>query len=132
MKKLDLWNLKEGRIVASFNDEKTRSLSLSVSTDGNFIALGMKEGTIILFDVRQEKIISRLRAHTALVKSLNFTPDSETLVSTSNDGTARFWKVATGQLALTLLQRGGINGASLSQDGSLLATGGEDGTVVTD
>jgi predicted Zn finger-like uncharacterized protein len=61
--------------------------------------------------------------HTARVGALFFTPDGQQLITTSADGTIRFWDVQTGELKRIL--RGvfalGYQKAALSPDGKTLA-----------
>ena len=63
--------------------------------------------------------------------SLAFSADGTTLISASEDGTVRFWDVATGQERGEPLapDQGGVWSARMSPDGSILATGGGDGTI---
>ena len=52
------------------------------------------------------------------------------MTSCSDDGTARLWDPATGELTLPLLAHGQwITHASFSNDGRLLVTGGMDGSA---
>ena len=68
--------------------------------------------------------------HKESVHGLAFAPDDRTLVSTSWDGTIRFWSVANQQVALTLAHDGGVvTSVAFSPDGNLMATSGSDGTA---
>lgn len=68
--------------------------------------------------------------HTGFVNKVFFTKDSKQVISASMDKTIRFWDVPTGDLIRTLRMpagpglEGGIQGASLSPDGTRLAVGG--------
>jgi WD40 repeat protein len=72
-----------------------------------------------------------------MVWAVVFSPDGKTLATTSIDGTARLWEVASGREVRTLAGRGGyVVAASFSPDGQLLVTAcrgrlgaGEDGEV---
>jgi WD40 repeat protein len=61
---------------------------------------------------------------------LAFAPDDKTLVSTSDDGSIRFWSLANYQMVLKLAHGGGaVNSVAFSPDGNLMATSGSDGTA---
>ena len=84
---------------------------------------------VVLYDLRRG-VRERLDGHGGGVTRLAFAPDGRTLVSTSADGTIRFWSVANRQVALTLVHDGGpITAVAFSTDGNLMATSGADGTV---
>ena len=130
--KVTVWDTIGAREVTSFPAApKIGSRNIGVrhmafSSDGNLIAVAC-ESSIILFDVRREKIISRLQASHS--NTLAFTPDSKSLASANADGTIKLWNVATGQVALTLQHIGPVTGVSFSADGKLMATSGADATV---
>ena len=131
--KVRVWDANSGREVTSFDvtfsdstDHPDHSLSFS---SNDLIAVGQDDGSIILFDVKQEKIINRLDGHTSGVLSLAFTPDSKTLASASVDSTVKLWNVATGQIALTLQHLGPATDVTFSNDGRLMVTSGADATA---
>jgi eukaryotic-like serine/threonine-protein kinase len=73
-----------------------------------------------------------LRGHKGSVYHAGFSPDGKTLVSCGEDGTVRFWDVATGQSLRTIPaqdQAGEVNSAEFSADGRTLVTASDDGKV---
>jgi len=73
-----------------------------------------------------------LTGHTNRVNSVAFSPDGQTLVSGSGDGTVRLWQVSNGALRETFDEETGpgVHSVAFSPDGSHVAWGREDGTVV--
>ncbi len=75
-------------------------------------------------------LLRSISAHRGTAYSVNFSPDSKVVATTSADGTARVWDVATRQLRFTLTgHTNEVNYATFSPDGKTLATASEDGTV---
>jgi len=68
--------------------------------------------------------------HTGGVTSCAFSPDGQLLATTSDDGTARLWRVADTAAEQVLAgHTGGVWGCAFSPDGALLATASHDRTV---
>ena len=64
------------------------------------------------------------------VLSVAFSPDSKTLATGDDDGTARLWNLATGQQIRSLATGSdGVWSVAFSPDGKTLATGDDDGTA---
>jgi WD40 repeat protein len=61
--------------------------------------------------------------------ALAFSPDRATLYSASEDGTVRYWDVATGRLVSMLTGRGQFWSLALSADGRTQVTGDSKGTM---
>jgi WD40 repeat protein len=75
--------------------------------------------------------IAALTGDTDRIHSMAFSPDGNTLVSGSYDGTVRLWDVAAHrQIGAPLAGHDDkINSVAFSPDGKTLATGGADGTI---
>jgi len=75
----------------------------------------------------------KLRAtgtHEDAVTSLAFSPGTTTFVTGSADKTVKMWDYRTGACLKTMLgHRDVIHGCAMSNDGKLVISGGEDGTV---
>jgi WD40 repeat protein len=64
--------------------------TFAVSPDGMNVAYA-SQSTITIQDVRDFHCIHQLRGHNLEIRTLAFSPDNATLVSTSNDRTLRLW-----------------------------------------
>jgi WD40 repeat protein len=69
------------------------------------------------------QLLHTLTGHENKVWSARFSPDGQTLATTSDDKTARLWAVNSGQLLHILAgHKGGINSTAFSPNGQTLAT----------
>ena len=122
-------------------------LDLAVSPDGTMIAVGEKPGIVALWDVVQFGIQTRFpedrtrrgarefRIHhddEKPVTSVDFSPDSQRLLSSGWDNTARVWDVKTGGLFLKLngpKNAQAVQAALFSPDGSRIISVTRDETI---
>lgn len=70
-------------------------MSVSHSQDGRFIGTGSVDRTVRLWNAVSGALIATLHGHTKIVKSIVFAPDSQSIVSCSDDSTIRVWHVET-------------------------------------
>jgi len=128
---VSIWDFVTGRLSRRFQQHSASAGigALCFSHDGRFLASGGYDGLVVIYDVRRG-MSTRLEGHTDSVFGLAFAPDDKTLVSTSWDGSIRFWSLANHQVALMLTpEGGGDNSVAFSPDGNVMATCGSDGTV---
>jgi len=100
--------------------------SVDFSSDGEFLASGSVDGTVIIWKLADGSILHRLTGHTEAVNDVSFSPDSSLLLSGSNDMTARLWNVADGSELKVLESRllGRVLHVSFSPTGLLASLGG--------
>ncbi|MFO1094005.1 MAG: hypothetical protein U0992_11945 [Planctomycetaceae bacterium] len=98
----------------------------AASADGQWLALGVSDGTIELIDRSAPDSRRTLVGHYEQITSLDFSPDGRTLVSTSKDGSARLWNVATGSELFAIVDSEyPLYSATFFPDGLTLAIGGD-------
>jgi WD40 repeat protein/energy-coupling factor transporter ATP-binding protein EcfA2 len=87
-----------GRAVAATTIEVLsvdgRTTTAQMSPDGNVIAVGTRDGSMRLWDVRKKQWLGTLEGHSDDISSLAFSADSMTLASASDDRTVRLWSLA--------------------------------------
>jgi eukaryotic-like serine/threonine-protein kinase len=78
--------------------------SKAMAPDGRHVALGLRDGTILIIDLATKKVSVRLRGDHSIVFALAFLPDGR-LISTANAGPPKIWELS---------QAGGWNATELS------------------
>ena len=107
-----------------------RSNSVAFSPDGDTIASGSQDDTIILWNANTGEHIRTLQGHTWNVNSVAFSPDGNTIASGSGDYTIRLWDTNTGAHIRTLTgHTRGVLSVAFSPDGNTIASGSQDDTI---
>jgi WD40 repeat protein/DNA-binding SARP family transcriptional activator/energy-coupling factor transporter ATP-binding protein EcfA2 len=122
-----LWDVTTGRsrVVPTLGGEK---FAAAIDASGKRIAIG--GNTPLVIQARDGTTRLRLRGHHERVSALAFSPDSEHLLTGSDDGTAIVWNARSGALERILRGHDGIiRGVAYSDDGRRIATTGSDATV---
>jgi WD40 repeat protein len=126
---VSIWDFVTGRRLRRFQEHTNQIDALSFSHHGTWLASAGQDNRVVLYEVRKGVVPRQLEGHTDWVFGLAFAPDDKTLVSTSWDGSIRFWSLANYQVALMLVGGGRDNSVAFSPDGNLMATCGADGTA---
>ncbi|KAB8317366.1 protein kinase [Tolypothrix campylonemoides VB511288] len=104
--------------------------SIAINCDGNILASGHDNKTIILWDLKSKKQAYTFSGHSQAVKSLAFSPNGKILATGSDDKTIKLWNVNTFEEICTLFgHTHAVKSVAFSPDGELLASGSWDKTV---
>ena len=61
------------------------------------LAAGGLNGTVSIFDLEKGELVVLLKGHTGGIRTLAFAEDGRTLISRSEDGVVKIWKVGNEQ-----------------------------------
>jgi small GTP-binding protein len=104
------------------------------STDGNLIALALKQTSIVVVDIRDKRELVKLEGHTQGINTVSFSSDGLLLASQSSDNTVRIWRCDTWQPVASLSERWApeqwLGGLAFHPATPILATLGEGNTAI--
>ena len=123
-----LWNTHTGEYLPKFAGYTKGFTSISLSPDGQTLVTNSYwDHTYDLWNVHTRQHLYTLTGHTGPTRHgwKSFSPDGQTLATSSDDGTIRLWNTHTGEHLYTLIGRT----ESFSSDGQILATITDDRTI---
>jgi len=129
-----LWNGETGKTsaLASLEDDKAVN-AVKWAGDGTYISVGTSDGEVELWNAAESKKLRTLRGHVARTATLAWCNGAQPhlLTSGSRDGHIHHWDVRVREALVSRIQAHAqeVCGLEWSQDGTLLATGGNDNKV---
>ena len=129
---LDLLDLNTGKRVAVFHGhtgDVRYVRTVAYSDTARLAATGGDDTKICLWDLERGKKVRTLTGHYGLVTCVRFSPDGKQLLSSSSDGTIRFWNVESGK-ELKRIQEQNASCVAFSLDGKRIVTGDWNDKVV--
>lgn len=102
---VEIWDLQSGNAarkpivpLKSHGDITT----IAVTPDDSCIAIGYKDGYVIIWDIHCDREILDFRGHTACVQAVAFSPDGKSAVSSGNDLKLLIWDSRYGTVRCAL------------------------------
>lgn len=127
-----IWDARQLRLMHALNDKETTGIrALEFNAPGTILYAGTGDGYLIAWHVASGRELARIKAHSAAVDSIAFTPDLRRIVTGSWDHSIRFWDVNTYQPVILLRRHEGrIRGVDVSSDGEKLVSVGADRRIL--
>jgi WD40 repeat protein len=99
-----LWQMPDGRPLATLTGHTGSIKGISFSPDGQLLASCSDDHTIRLWQMPTGHPLATLTGHTGNIniEGITFSPDGKLLASSSNDKTTRLWQMPTGYPLATL------------------------------
>ena len=124
----NIWNVDSAKVRRKLVGKHSGPIRCATFSNGAtqpLVATASADATIVLWDRETGSFVQRLTGHDGPVNHAAFSPDNRSLVSASDDGTARIWNLQTGK-ATILPHDAAVLDAVFSPDGMRVATATRD------
>jgi WD40 repeat protein len=134
--KIKVWDATSGRELNALNFFGDEALVIKWSPDGRRIATASWEGLPAVWDLDTGTRHFSLVGHIGTVHDITWSPDGTRIATAGlDDGTAKVWDAATGQVIRDLYPEGSetsVRSVAWSPDGTRIATSGLSGCRIWD
>jgi WD40 repeat protein len=129
--KVVLFDVRTGKRLGVFGDEKDVVLAADLSPDGKLLALGGPSKIVKVFSVADGRELYQIKKHTDWITALEFSPDGTRLATGDRSGGIFLWEATSGGSAGNLADhKDSITSLSWRGDSQLLASASEDGQII--
>lgn len=131
-KKIAFYSLPDLKLQSTLN-LNAYPYSVAFSPDGSkmavAVATALREGEVMIYDMKTKQLINEFEPHTSVVRDVAFV-DNNTVFSGSNDQHIAIWDLATNSLVDRERRHSkNVKTVRLSKDGKKIITASNDGTA---
>ena len=134
---LRLWQTDTGALLATLPEHHTQTIrALAATADGRCALSASFDGTLGVWDLAEERLVTTLVGHQDGLRAVRVTPDDRYAISAGKDGTLRVWDLAAvrqGDTACTKVLQGHIGAVwdvAVTAQGETVASVGDDGHLL--
>jgi len=127
---IKLWDSESGVLIRGIAlPEVTEVTSIAFSPSGDILALGTPRD-LVLLKTSDWTLLRTIKGHESWIRGIAFASDGQTVITASDDKTARLWKIESGEAVMVLNgHTASVRSVAFSPNGELIATGGLDKTA---
>ena len=122
------WDIETGAELGSL-DHGGQILGADMTSDGTLAATCGVDRRTVVWDLDRRALRLTLSGHSDVIWKCVFAPDGRRLLTTSADGTAKIWDLATGTLVTAVDAGDIVHEGEFSADGRLIVTNTLDGAA---
>ncbi len=127
--KVIMWDMANNKAKTNLNEGGPMNNSLSVSSDGKYVACGKDNSKIEVYTIGSTEV-KTLDKHVGKVLDVEFVPGKNKLVSAGADSTVLLWDIGSGNNVVVAKSKHRVNSVSTSMDGKWIAGGTANGDVI--
>ncbi|WP_422358490.1 WD40 repeat domain-containing protein [Reichenbachiella sp.] len=104
---------------------------LAVSPDHKLLAIGREKGDAIIWHLEEKRIVRIISGHQSAITAIDFSPDTQRILTASRDGTVRVWDIFDSKKFPIVLDdhNDWVMTACFDQSGNKILTGSKDKTI---
>lgn len=124
-----LWNFQTGTYIRQLPETNDFISTLATSNNGDYLASGSNDGTIVIWDVASRSIFKTLTGISTTITDLVFSPDGNILASISQDNTLKFWNLSNLKQSHSFGLSSPAKKIIYTRDGKFLISGDKEGVL---
>lgn len=129
--KIKFYNtLTQEEIFEIKNVHNDAILTIDISADNSYLISAGKDSVIILWDIKNKKMVSKFDYHKGIVTSIKFSPDRRYILSGSTDQNVILYDLFLNEIAFILdSHTNQITSVAFSPDGKIIASASADKSI---